>query len=117
MMSSPVPIGRLFPPISFPSGNDPDDGIARPETAAYDESAQLKADPQHQKTVLVNRVVWVEEPDRVLVKKNGLRLLKGYAVLAFILPTLRFIPLKLDVGHVYNVRMASGAIKSFLWAW
>jgi len=53
MIPSPIPIGCLFLSICFPSGDNPDDGISGSKTMTNYKNAQLKADTQHQETVLV----------------------------------------------------------------
>ena len=74
----------------------------------------MEADAQHQKAVLVGRMVWVEKPDRVLVQEDGLSLLKRDVVAPYVLPTFGLIPLESEVTYMYTVRMAWTGVKSFL---
>jgi hypothetical protein len=85
-----------------------------PKAVAHDEDAQLKADAQHQESVLVVRVLRVEEPNCILVKEHGLRLFKGDTVFTLVVSAFRMIPLELNISHMYSVRMRVTDVKLFL---
>ena len=69
----------------------------------YHKDSQLKADTQQNEPILISRVIWIEEPDCTLVKENSLRLFERHAMLALVGLALLVIPLKPNIGHMYNV--------------
>ena len=114
MILPPIPIVRVFLFICLPGGYNPDDGIGRLETMAHDERPQLETNSQHQETILIGRVVGIEEPEGILIQKDGLGLFEGDPMFATVFPAFCLIPFESNITHIYNVHIASGKVKSFL---
>ncbi len=70
---------------------------------ADEHHAKMTANAKHQKTILVCRMVGVEEPQGVLIQEDGLSLFKRDFVLLPVLLALRFVPLESYFSHTYTV--------------
>jgi len=70
-LSPIVPVGCSFLSVCFAGGDDPDHGVIDPKAMAYDQNPQPDADSQHQKAILVGRMIGVEKPDGILVEEHG----------------------------------------------
>ena len=70
---------------------------------ADDQYAKMTANAQHQKSILVCRMVGVEEPQGVLIQEDGLSLFKRNFVLLPVLLALRLVPLESYFSHTYTV--------------
>jgi hypothetical protein len=70
-----------------------------------DENPQLETHSQQNETILVRRMIGVEELYRLLIIKSGPSFLKGNTMLLDVSPVLRLIPFKRQLLHQYIVCM------------
>jgi len=97
--------------VRFSGGNNPNDGLAFPETMADDERPQPEAESEHDEPILVRRMIRVEISNGVFIIKYGLSLLKGDSVLSTVGAVLSFVPIKADSTHMYNVKLFVQPVK------
>jgi len=91
--------------IRLSGRNDPNDRVIFSVTMANHQNAEFETHAEHDESVFVLRMVWIEETNGILIKKYRLCFLKRDAMFPYIFPVLVFIPFKVKVIHIYNVRM------------
>ncbi len=92
----------------FSGRNNPDEAITFSIAVADNQNAERETQAQHEKTILVLRMIRIEKSQRMVVQKYRLRLLKRDTVLSNIVSIFLLIPLKPNTSHAYSVHI-SGA--------
>ena len=70
----------------------------------HDEDTECGAEADQQQSLVIGRgMVGIREDDREIVQERRLRLLETDTALAHVGPSLRCVPLEVQVGHRLNV--------------
>jgi hypothetical protein len=74
-----------------------------PEAVANDQHSQLRAQPEHEKPVLLVRMFVVIKLHGALIEENRAGFLERDPVLALVLASLLFVPLEAKFSHNYTI--------------
>jgi len=72
----------------------------------YNQYAGPEAQPEHDKTILAVRMIWIEELNGIFIIEDRSSLLEGNAMLSLVGSCLDFMPDDLNIAHMYNVNIA-----------
>src|SRR3989338_1304499 len=97
------PIVFCFMLIRFSCRDDTDHCIVFSATVADNKNAKFDAHAEHDESILILRMVWIEKSHGVFIKKYGLCLFKRNTMLSEIFSALGFIPFKMKIIHMYSV--------------